>query len=123
MVTEISPRIEKIRWGKVTLEDGRRFKDVKLYPGGAREWDWSETGTGHTPGVQLTDVQELLDHGATVIVLSQGQMSRLRVPDDTLQALDDLGIEVHTQPTAQAVETYNHLRAEKAVGALIHSTC
>ena len=122
-MTEISPRIEKIRWGKVTLEDGRRFKDVKLYPGGAREWDWSETGTGHTPGVQFADVQELLDHGASVIVLSRGQMGRLRVPAITLHALEELGVEIHVQPTAQAVETYNQLRAEKAVGALIHSTC
>ena len=26
-------------------------KDFKLYPGGGREWDWSETGMRHAPGI------------------------------------------------------------------------
>ena len=55
------PPIESVSWGRITLRGGRRFKDVKLYPGGAREWDWKESGTRHSPGIQLEDVQELLD--------------------------------------------------------------
>jgi len=33
-------------------------KDFKLYPGGGREWDWDETRTWHTPGIQPADVKE-----------------------------------------------------------------
>jgi hypothetical protein len=40
------------------------FKDAKVFPGGAREWDWRETGTRHVPGIQPADVQELIEHGA-----------------------------------------------------------
>jgi hypothetical protein len=118
-----SPHIERLQWGTVTLAGGQRFKDVKLFPGGARAWDWGETGTRHSPGIQLADVQELLDHGAEVVVLSQGQIGRLKVAAETVRALEELGVEVHVLPTRQAVESYNRLREDSAVGALIHSTC
>lgn len=117
------PRVERLRWGQVTLAGGRRFKDVKLYPGGAREWDWAETGTHHSPGIQPSDVRELLDHGATVVVLSLGQLGRLAVAAETLRELEDLGIEVHMLRTPAAVERYNRLRRQAPVGALLHSTC
>lgn len=123
MISPQSPIIDSVRWGKVTLGGGQQFKDVKLYPGGAREWDWNETGTQHSPGIQLTDVQELLDHGATVLVLSLGQQGRLAVAPETLRDLDDLGVEVHMLITPAAVEMYNRLRGDAPVGALIHSTC
>jgi len=122
-MTMQSPKVERLRWGEVDLDDGRRFKDVKLFPGGAREWDWGETGTRHSPGIQLTDVQELLDHGAEVIVLSKGQLGRLRVATETLEALSRLDIKVHIHTTPEAVRTYNRLRIREPVGALIHSTC
>ena len=32
-------------------------KDFKLYPGGGRKWDWTETGTQHQPGIQPADVK------------------------------------------------------------------
>jgi hypothetical protein len=47
-------------------------KDFKLYPGGGRVWDWRETNTEHVPGIQPADVQELIDNGSKVVVLSRG---------------------------------------------------
>jgi hypothetical protein len=58
-------------------------KDVKLYPRGGRAWDWAETGTRHSPGIQPADVEELVAHGAATIVLSQGMNRRLQVHPDT----------------------------------------
>jgi hypothetical protein len=100
------------------------FKDAKLFPGGAREWDWKETGTSHSPGIQPEDVQELLDHGAQVVVLSKGMNRRLGVKPETLSMLEEKGVDVRVEPTDAAVETYNDLRADgRAVGGLFHSTC
>jgi hypothetical protein len=82
-----SPRITHLSWGRVEVEGGRSYKDAKLFPGGSREWDWSETGTQHAPGIQPADVDELLEHGATVIVLSKGMDQRLQVDPGTLQML------------------------------------
>ena len=69
--TALSPRITNLSWGSLDVE-GNSFRDAKLFPGGSREWDWNETGTRHVPGIQPSDVEELLEHGATVVVLSRG---------------------------------------------------
>ena len=74
-----SPRISSCRWGRVSIDGYGAVKDAKLYPGGARAWDWRETGTRHGPGIQPADVVELLDRGASVVVLSTGVFQRLRV--------------------------------------------
>ena len=40
-----SPRVVVLAWGKIEVEGAGTFRDAKLFPGGAREWDWRETGT------------------------------------------------------------------------------
>jgi len=117
-----SPRITRVSWGRLEVEDDS-FKDAKLFPGGSREWDWNETGTRHVPGIQPSDVEELLERGATVVVLSRGFEERLRVRPETLRMLEDEGVPVHVEQTEEAVRLYNELREHEKVGALIHSTC
>ncbi len=118
-----SPRITKFRWGYIEIDSGDRFKDAKLFPGGARKWDWNETGTRHVPGIQPGDVTELLDRGAEVVVLSRGVYERLQVCPETLAMLDDRRIDVRVLQTEDAVEAYNELAGKRPVGGLIHSTC
>lgn len=119
-----SPQIAHCEWGKMRIEGyDNQFRDVKLFPSGVREWDWSETGTHHQPGIQIADVQELLDKGASVIVLSKGYHERLHTMPETLAFLEEKGITVHVLETGQAVAKYNTLCESEAVGALIHSTC
>jgi hypothetical protein len=119
-----SPRIVDCRWGHIDVEGSGSLKDAKLYPGGARGWDWRETGTRHDPGIQPADVVELLDHGAAVVVLSTGVFERLGVRPETLRLLKTKGIACHVLPTPEAVAAYNRLAdSHTAVGALIHSTC
>ena len=124
----VSPKIVEHTWGKLIVEDlsgggELSYKDAKLFPGGSRAWDWRETGTEHSPGVQIADVEELLEHGARVVVLSQGVLGRLQVMDETRRALEKRGVGVHVARTKQAIGLYNRLREVEAVGALIHSTC
>jgi hypothetical protein len=118
-----SPRIVACRWGEVTIAGHGTVKDAKLYPGGAHGWDWRETGTRHDPGIQPADVAELLDHGATYVVLSTGVYEQLKVCPETLSLLESRGIRWEVLPTPDAVRTYNHLTDREPVGALIHSTC
>jgi hypothetical protein len=123
--TDRSPRITHVSWGRLeTADPAGSYKDAKLYPGGGRAWDWNETGTSHTPGIQPADVEELLEHGAEVVVLAKGMNERLQVKSETLQMLEDAGVEAHVLQTEQAVEQYNELQeAGTPVGGLFHSTC
>ena len=123
-VNSQSPRITHFSWGQIEIEgQSSALKDAKLFPDGAREWDWRETGTRHVPGIQPADVEELLENGAEVVVLSRGVYKRLQVCPETLHMLTDRNIASHILQTEKAVELYNKLRENKQVGGLFHSTC
>jgi hypothetical protein len=117
-----SPRITRLSWGRLETEGGV-FKDARLYPGGADEWDWNETGTSHDPGIQPADVRRLLELGAKVVILSRGFHERLGVAPETLRMLEKEGIPAHVVQTEEAARLYDELRETEKVGALIHSTC
>ncbi len=118
-----SPRITKISWGQMEVDGLPPGKDFKVYPGGGRAWDWRETGTNHDPGIQPEDVEELLEHGSAVVVLSRGMELRLQVDPRTLKLLEERGVPVHVAETTEAVRLYNDLAATQPVGGLFHSTC
>lgn len=118
-----SPRVLSISWGRMEVETLGAGRDFILYPGGGRPWDWNETGTHHDPGIQPADVADLLEHGATVVVLSRGMECRLGTCPETLDLLRARDIEVHVEETLKAVELYNDLAASRPVGGLFHSTC
>ena len=121
--TPRSPRISHISWGRMVVEGVGEGKDFKLYPGGGREWDWRETGTQHDPGIQPADVEELLDKGATVVVLSRGMELALKTRPETTRLLEQRGITVCIKETKEGVDLYNQLAETQGVGGLFHSTC
>jgi hypothetical protein len=118
-----SPPITKLSWGKIEIGGKQEFKDVKLFPGGCREWNWQETGTKHSPGIQYSDVEELIENGAKVIVLSRGVLCRLKTQKGLIDKLESYGTIVHILKTKEAVRLYNELSKSEAVGALVHTTC
>ncbi|GAA3672194.1 hypothetical protein GCM10022224_040500 [Nonomuraea antimicrobica] len=119
-----SPLITHVSWGRMVVEGLGEGKDFKLYPGGGRPWDWNETGTRHSPGIQPADVRELLDRGSRAIVLSRGMRLVLQVCPEALDELADEGVDVYIEETTAAVTRYNALvAASVAVGGLFHSTC
>lgn len=126
MSREQAPPISDLSWGRVRVDAAdqtHEYRDAKLWPGGSRGWDWNETGTSHEPGIQPADVEELVEKGAETVILSRGQNRRLQVKDETLDWLEERGIEVEVLESNRAVERYNELAPDAPVGALIHSTC
>ena len=123
MCDERSPRITGLSWGKIEVAGDLKFRDARLWPGGARAWDWRETGTRHAPGIQIADVRELVDRGAEIVVLSRGVQEALQVMPETIAWLEDAGIEVRVAQTDEAARIYNALARDRRVGGLFHSTC
>lgn len=108
--------------GRIEADGVGAGKDLKLYPGGGREWDWAETGTRHSPGIQPADAGELLARGATMVVLSCGMDQVLRADPATPAYLEQRAITVHVAETRQAVEICTKLAEDDPVGGLFHST-
>jgi hypothetical protein len=68
-------------------------------------------------------VQELLEHGSKVVVLSRGMAECLQIPRETLDFLRERGIAAHVLPTREAAALYNKLAENEALGGLFHTTC
>jgi hypothetical protein len=119
-----SPCIPHVSWGRIEAEGFGAGTDFKLYPGGGRDWDWGETNTRHIPGIQPADVEELVEYGAKVIILSRGILLRLQLCPETTSYLENISIKFYIMETKLGVELYNSLaRQNVAVGGLFHSTC
>jgi hypothetical protein len=119
--------ITHISWGQMEVTANGlvyRFKDCKVWPGGAKAWDWNITGTRHQPGTQPADIEEILDQGVDVLILSRGMQLMLQTCPETTGMLRSRGIEYHIEETARAVGKFNELSQEgRKVGGIFHSTC
>ena len=119
--------ITDLSWGNMEVSiagEKQNFKDCKVWPGGAREWRWGETGTHHIPGIQPSDIKEILEQGLEEIVLGRGQLGRLEVSPETEATLRESGVSYHIEKTKKAVALFNDLvREGKRVGGVFHSTC
>ncbi len=122
-MTVPSPRVLDLEWGRMVIEGVGDVKDAKLWPGGGRAWDWTETGTRHDPGIQPADLVQLLAGGATTVVLGIGMRGSLGVCPEALETLRSSSVAFEVLRTDQAVTSYNRLAASTAVGGLFHSTC
>ncbi len=103
----------------------QRFKDCKIWPGGALRVALG--GDGHTPqpghpagGSRRNFGTKRIDE----IVLGRGQLGRLNLSTATETLLRERGIPYHLEKTHKAVQLFNELAAQgKRVGGLFHSTC
>ena len=119
--------ITKVEWGSIEVRIGtevRQFRDCKIWPGGAVAWEWTETGTHHSPGIQPADLLAVLEQGVDVMVLTRGMLLRLQVSPEARALLAERGIEVHVHETRRAVALFNRLAGEgRRVGGVFHTTC
>ena len=119
--------ITDLSWGEieVTIQgEAHHFRDCKLWPGGAKEWDWNETGTQHNPGIQVADLEGVLRKDVDVLILSRGQNKRLQVKNETEEYLRESDVDYHVAETREAVKLFNQLAKKgKRVGGLFHTTC
>ena len=113
-----------ISWGRTVVSKHGNFRDAMVYPNGACEWDWRKSNTHHVPGIQLVDIEFLLNNGCDQIVLSRGMQLVLQTDAATIDFLTRAVIPFFIEESSRAVELFNHLRDSGIrVGALLHSTC
>ncbi|XP_049475877.1 mth938 domain-containing protein isoform X2 [Panthera uncia] len=75
-----SPEIASLSWGQMKVQGSTKtYKDCKVWPGGSRAWDWRETGTEHSPGVQPADVEEVVKKGVQTLVIGRGMSEALKI--------------------------------------------
>ncbi len=114
-----TPRIEVYQHGEIVI-DGRTYRhDVIVFPDRVLSPWWRQEG--HT--LARADLWDVVQARPEIVVIGQGSMGRMVVPEEVRRWLEQQGIRVLVQPTPLAVKTYNALRERHRVIAALHLTC
>ncbi|HLP19871.1 MAG TPA: MTH938/NDUFAF3 family protein [Chitinophagales bacterium] len=116
--------IRSAEWSAIEFSDST-FKDVLATWNGHLYWDWSVTDTHHSPGIQISDISQILELARLdLLILSTGYNNKLQISENTIDFLKNENIEYIILNTKEAVRLYNlELLKGTKVGAIIHSTC
>jgi hypothetical protein len=117
--------IEKYDFGILRVAGKEYHHDVILYPevDGREEhvvenW-WRQEG--HR--LDKADLEEVVKAKPEMLVVGTGYHACMKVPQETLDFLNGLGIEVLVEPTQNACQIYNQRRDIRKVVAALHLTC
>lgn len=118
------PSIESIRFGSITI-DGKAYKhDVVIRLDGRvteRKKHLSKAIYGSSHTVSLDEVREIYQVGAALLIVGTGMFGSVRLSDEALAHLSELGCQILLAPSRTIRRDWNETDVP-AVG-LIHITC
>jgi len=115
--------IEKYEFGRIRIDGKDYSRDVIIYGGDEPvkvdgSW-WRKEG--HR--LDKADLEAMVRAKPEVLVVGTGYYGQMKVPPETLDFLNSLGIEVQAAETKEACQKYNELRDIRKVVAALHLTC
>jgi hypothetical protein len=112
--------IEDYRFGRIVINGKSYTSDVIVFPDRVEDGWWRNEGHELCPA----DLWEVVQEEPAVLVVGTGASGLMRVLPKTEEYLEQQGIELQVERTAQACQTFNRLRrsGEEVVAAL-HLTC
>ncbi len=117
------PEIQAYRFGQMTVDGQRYTADLILLPGGILPNWWRQAG--HRLATE--DLAAVLnpEAGVRVLVIGTGAYGMMKVPPETVTAIEAAGIDVRIVPTGRAWRVYNDLcaRRPQATAGAFHLTC
>jgi hypothetical protein len=113
--------IEQYREGSFMKIGSRRYhSDLKIIDGRVKRRWWRDQG--HR--LQTEDISDILDVKPEILVIGTGYAGNMRVPDAVRTAIESNNIDVITENTAEATDSFNRLYAEgRHVAGAFHLTC
>jgi len=111
-------RLERYRFGELTVDGQIERRDVIVLPGRVvRDW---RRERGHR--LTLGDLAAVVDELPGRLVVGTGAEGRMVLDDDLATRLAARGVNVEALPTAEAVRRYSGLDPA-ATAAALHLTC
>jgi hypothetical protein len=113
-------KIEKYRFGSITIEGKEYTKDVIILSDKVFSPWWREEG--HS--LSLKDLKEAIDERPQLLIIGTGAYGVMNIPKETLMSLKEKNIETISAKTGEAVKIYNEkLQENKNIVACLHLTC
>jgi hypothetical protein len=113
------PRIDRYAFGKITIDGESYTGDVIIFPDHVRK-DWWRSA-GHS--LLVGDMGEILLDPPELLVIGMGALGRMKIPADTRDMMEELGIKWISASTAEACDIYNAERELRRTIAALHLTC
>lgn len=112
--------IDSYRFGEM-LVNGRSFtSDLIIFGDHIEDQWWRENG--HV--VDLHDLNDVLTHRPDVLVVGRGKLGAMKIPETTIDAIEDAGIQLVDARTEEAVVVFNEMaNTGKTIVGAFHLTC
>lgn len=112
--------IEKTIFGSIQIDGKTYTTDVLIYPDGRVVDRWWRR---HGHRLALEDLEDLLSAEPDIIVIGAGVYGRVQPEPGLNKALQQRGVQLVMDPTAEAADRFNDLYAEHKTAAGFHLTC
>lgn len=112
--------IEQYSFGKIQINGKFYSKDVIIFPEEVISSWWRKEGHN----LHMEDLQEVIKRKPEILIIGTGYNGVMRVKEDLISQLEDLGIKTTALKSGDAVKEYNKLvKEKKKVAAVFHLTC
>ena len=111
--------IDSYRFGEIVVDGHRYTSDVIIYPERADSSWWRKEG--HR--LQIDDLKDIVAHEPEVLIVGTGDAGVMTIPQETVAYLQQKGIKLISERTAQACQTYNRMSGSGKIIAALHLTC
>jgi hypothetical protein len=112
--------IDDYQFGCIVIGGKSYTSDVIVFPDRVKEGWWRNEGHELCPA----DLWEVVQEKPEVLVVGTGKSGLMRVLPKTEEYLEQQGIRLQVERTAQACQTFNRLsRSGEKVVAALHLTC
>jgi hypothetical protein len=120
----MKPRIDRTRFGSVTIEGKAFDHDVLIRLGGTvakrkKQLSKAVYGTSHT--ISLAEAKHVYQQGAERLIIGGGQSGMVALSDEAAAYFEWHNCQVELLPTPEAIWVWNE--AVGAVIGLLHVTC
>jgi hypothetical protein len=120
MAEKADMHIDSYQFGKIVIDGVSYTKDC-LILGGAVKANWRRE-EGHS--LSVADLQEVIEAKPAILIIGCGASGMMDVPEKTMQALKEQGIQVEVYDTHRGVQRFNELSEENTnAAAALHLTC
>ena len=106
-------------FGQIAVDGKVYNSDLIILPDRVIANWWRQEG--HRLAVD--DLQDVIAAEVEVLVVGTGKFGAMKVPSETVEALQAHGIQCEIAPTDQACQIFQQLHAQKPTAAALHLTC
>jgi hypothetical protein len=116
----VAMTINSYSFGSMNIDGKHYSSDLIIYPDGKINSSWWRK-RGHNLCVK--DLDRTVGVKPEIVVIGTGANGLMKIGKETIEYLEENGIQVYFNSTGEAVKNFNNLSSSNSVVGLFHLTC